>query len=182
VTARGGGHVDLARVRFYVDEDLAGLGLGLMRLGSDLVVASHPPIDGIVPRDDLDWIPAVAARGWIAITNDRHIRTGPREARAAIESGLRCVHLAPPERDATRWHFARLLLRHWNAVEALGERLGPVWLQIDRRATAHERPYQPGTVPRVPAAPRQRRAGRAVPPPSVPEGQCPPPDPLPFPE
>ncbi|MGH3799552.1 MAG: hypothetical protein ACRDTD_05335 [Pseudonocardiaceae bacterium] len=31
--------VDLARVRFYVDEQLAGLGLGLMALRSDIVVA-----------------------------------------------------------------------------------------------------------------------------------------------
>ncbi len=178
MTARGVPPVDLARVCFYVDEDLAGLGLGLMRLRSDLVVASHPPIDGVMPRDDLDWIPAVAARGWVAITNDRHIRTGPWEAQTAIDAGLRCVHLAPPERNATRWHFARLLLRHWDAVEGLVERSGPIWLQLDRRAMPYERSYQPGAVPSVPSAPRPRPAGRAVP--AAPKEQDPPQDPLPF--
>ncbi len=48
--------VDLARVRFSVDEQLAGVGLGLMALRSDVVVASHPPIADF-PRDDPDWIP-----------------------------------------------------------------------------------------------------------------------------
>ena len=128
MTPCGASNVDLTRVRFYVDENLAALGLGLMRLRPDLVVASHPPIGSVLPRDDLDWIPAVAARGWVAITNDRHIRTRPLEARAAIGAGLRWVHLAPREPNATRWHFARLLLRHWDAVEALCSRSGPVWL------------------------------------------------------
>jgi len=156
VSSPARGNVDLARVRFYVDEDLAGLGLGLMRLRpGDLVVASHPPIDELVPRDDLDWIPAVAARGWVAITNDKHIRTGPREAVAAIEAGLRCVHLAPEQRNATRWDFACLLLRHWKPVEDLCHRPGPVWLQLDRRPTPRERPYQPGKPPRLPSADRR---------------------------
>lgn len=103
--------VDLAWVRFYVDEQLAGLGLGLMALRSDVVVASHPPIADF-PRDDPDWIPEVAAHGWVVITNDKHIRTRPGEAEVALQTGLHCVHLAPPVRAAVRWDFARLLLRH----------------------------------------------------------------------
>ncbi|MGH3976000.1 MAG: hypothetical protein ACRDS9_22115 [Pseudonocardiaceae bacterium] len=90
---------DLARVRFYVDEQLAGLGLGLMALRSDVVVASHPPIADF-PRDDPEWIPEGAARGWVVITNDKHIRTRPREAEVALHKGLRCMHLAPPVRAA----------------------------------------------------------------------------------
>lgn len=148
---------DPGRVRFYVDEDLAGVGLGLMALRSDLVVASHPPIANL-PRDDLDWIPEVARRGWVVITNDKHIRTRPAEAEVALQAGLRCVHLAPPVKAASRWDFARLLLRHWEAVEALCARAGPVWLQLDRRATPWERPYQPGKPPRVPPAGRARRS------------------------
>lgn len=93
---------DLARVRFYVDEQLAGLGLGLMALRSDVVVASHPPITDF-PRDDPDWIPEVAAQGWVVITNDKHIRTRPGEAEVALQTGLRCVHLAPAVRAAVRW-------------------------------------------------------------------------------
>lgn len=178
--------VDLARVRFFVDEQLAGLGLGLMVLRSDLVVASHPPIADL-PRDDPDWIPEVAARGWVVITNDKHIRTRPGEAEIALQTGLRCVHLAPPVRAAARWDFARLLLRHWDAVEALRAHAGPVWLQLDRRATPWERPYQPGKPPRVPPADRLQRSRRTrserteEPKPVGTADQDPPYDALPFP-
>ena len=153
--------IDVARVRFYVDEQLAGLGLGLMALRSDLVVASHPPIADL-PRDDPEWIPEVAARGWVVITNDKHIRTRPGEAEVALHKGLRCVHLAPPVRAAVRWDFARLLLRHWDAVDALCAHPGPVWLQLDRRATPWERPYQPGKPPRMqpPDKPQRPRRNR----------------------
>ncbi|MGH8573652.1 MAG: hypothetical protein ACREX8_13925, partial [Gammaproteobacteria bacterium] len=41
------------QVRYYVDEQLAGVGLGLMALRSDVVVASHPPIADF-PRPGLD--------------------------------------------------------------------------------------------------------------------------------
>ncbi|MQA15916.1 MAG: hypothetical protein GEV09_17720 [Pseudonocardiaceae bacterium] len=142
-------------MRFYVDEDLAGVGLGLMALRSDLVVASHPPIAHL-PRDDLDWIPEVTRRGWVVITNDKHIRTR-HEAEAALQAGLRCVHLAPPVKAAARWDFAQLLFRHWEAVEAVCDRAGPVWLQLDRRATPWERPYQPGKPPRLPPRDGPRR-------------------------
>ena len=66
---------DLARIRFFVDEDLAGVGLGLMRLRPDVVTGSHDPVTEVIPRKDEEWIPAVPERGWVAITNDRHIRT-----------------------------------------------------------------------------------------------------------
>lgn len=151
MTPRHTPHVDLARVRFYVDENLAALGLGLIRLRPDFVVASHPPIDDLLPRDDLEWIPAIAARGWIAITNDRHIRTRPLESQAAIDTKLRCVHLAPRERNATRWHFAQLLFHHWDTVEALCPRSGPIWLQLTGGSAPRERPYEPGKPPRVPS-------------------------------
>ena len=119
--------VDLSEVRFYVDENLAGLGLTLRKVRPfrDLVVGSHPPIQHLVPKDDPDWIPDVAGRGWVVITNDKHIRTRPFEAPRAIEVGLRCVHLDPPGAKNPRvWDFLRLVLRHWDHVEALCSRTG----------------------------------------------------------
>jgi hypothetical protein len=87
-------------VRFFVDEDLAGVGLALMGLRDDVVVGGHQPIEEFVPRKDSDWIPVVAGRGWVVITNDRHIRTRPFEAQVAVDNKLRCVHLDPTQRDA----------------------------------------------------------------------------------
>jgi hypothetical protein len=89
--------VDLARVRFYVDEQLAGLGLGLMALRSDIVVASHPPIADF-PRDDPDWIPQAAAYGWVVITNDKHIRTGLVKLRWHYKRAF-AVYTSLPQRE-----------------------------------------------------------------------------------
>ena len=147
---------DLEQVRFFVDEDLAGVGLGLMRLRHDVVVGSHKPVKDLVPSLDAEWIPVVAHQGWIAITNDRHIRTRHYEATAALECGLRCVHLRPAVRDAARWDFVRLLAMHWDAVEALCAEDGPVWLELTPRRT-RRREFQPGKPPRLPPAAREQR-------------------------
>lgn len=173
--------VDLAGVRFYVDENLAGLGLTLrkVRPHRDVVVGSHPPIEHLVPKDDPDWIPDVAGRGWVVITNDKHIRTRPFEGDRARDVGLRCAHLDPPGVKNPRvWDFLRLLLRHWDDVEGMCSRSGPVWLQLDGRARPWEREYQPGKPVRLPADPRDQRTrvARSVdpPPPPAPSGQQPP--------
>ncbi|WP_425466459.1 hypothetical protein [Prauserella muralis] len=96
-----------------------------MRLRKDVVTGSHKPVADLIPRKDEEWIPAVARYGWVAITNDRHIRTRFYEAAAALKSGLRCVRLRPPGRDANRWDFVRLLAAHWEAVEHLCSAQGP---------------------------------------------------------
>lgn len=140
---------DLDKVRFFVDEDLAGLGLGLMRLRKDVVTGSHKPVAGLIPPRDEDWIRAVADRGWVAITNDRHIRTRHYEAKAALESELRCVCLRPSVRNATVWDFARVLIAHWEAVEQLCASTGPGWLEV-RTPRAWRMDYQPGKPPRLP--------------------------------
>jgi hypothetical protein len=144
---------DLDAVRFFVDEDLTGVGLGLMRLRNDVVVGGRPPIHELVPRKDPAWIPVVAGRGWVTITCDRRIRTRFHEATPAIEHGLRCAHLAPPKRDAVRWDFVRVLAKHWDAVEALTVSEGPQWLAVTFRDTRHL-PYKPGALPRLPSIPK----------------------------
>lgn len=141
---------ELNSVRFFVDEDLAGVGLVLEQLRHDVAIGGRPPIDELVPRMDADWIPVVAKRGWIVITNDRHIRTRPYEAQAAIDHRLRCVELAPVERDAARWDFMRLLLSHWAAVEGLLAEPGPVWLKL-RGDKSRRLPFRPCDVPRLPS-------------------------------
>ena len=35
-----------------------------------LIVGRRAPAIEVVPKDDPDWIPIVAARGWVVITND----------------------------------------------------------------------------------------------------------------
>lgn len=139
---------DLDKVRFFVDEDLAGVGLGLMRLRNDVVTGSHEPIKKLVPRKDEEWIPEVAQRGWVVITNDRHIRTRFFEASAALGNQLRCACLRPSGRDASRWDFVRLLAGHWDAVEHLCHSTGPSWLEV-RQLRTRRPSYEPGKPPRL---------------------------------
>jgi len=80
---------------FFVDEDLSGLGIALMRLRRDVIVGRRAPAIEVAPKDDPDWIPIVAARGWVVITNDRHIRTGPVEADLA-NNAVFCAYASDP--------------------------------------------------------------------------------------
>jgi hypothetical protein len=141
----------LDQARFFVDEDLSGLGIALMRLRRDVIVGGRTPAIEIAPKDDPDWIPVVAARGWVVITNDRHIRTRPGEADQARDMGLLCVCLRPTVNDATPWDFMMVLARHWVRVEELVGRAGPAWLEL-RGDRVRERPYHPGQPPRLPPA------------------------------
>ncbi|WP_417852084.1 PIN-like domain-containing protein [Blastococcus tunisiensis] len=73
-----------------MDESALGLGKALTAARSDTVHVGHP----LVPECpygtlDPDWMPAVAARGLIAIGRDRRMRTRPAEV---LLSGSRaCV-------------------------------------------------------------------------------------------
>lgn len=142
----------LTDIRFFVDEDLIGVGRALMASRTDVAVATLRPLDTLVPTMDEEWIPVVADHGWVAITNDKHIRTREREATAARNHGLRCVHLKPPGKDANRWAFVRLLVAHWKAVESLTNETGPAWLALTQQR-ARDLDYQPGQPPRLPSLP-----------------------------
>jgi PIN like domain len=83
-------------VRFYVDEDIIGFGYAMMWARTDTVTCGADVIASILPRQipDVDWIPIVASKGWVAITGNRRIRENPVEALAAHSSAARivCVH------------------------------------------------------------------------------------------
>ncbi|MBM7770137.1 hypothetical protein JOD54_000341 [Actinokineospora baliensis] len=138
-------------VRYFVDENLAGLGLSLMRLRRDIAVGGWGPIRQLVPALDEDWIPVVAAHGWTVITNDKKLRTRPNEA--ALTKAHRLLHLTPPVRDAPHWEFARVLLRHWDTVEAVAGETGPLWLAVSKRGCTRKA-FAPGQVERMPPADR----------------------------
>jgi PIN domain-containing protein len=93
VTARA------AQVRFYVDADIRGLGLILGALRNDLTYPADPgalihrrerppcPITSTNVLDE-DWIPVVAARGWLIITRDSKIIENRAEINA-VRGGRR---------------------------------------------------------------------------------------------
>jgi hypothetical protein len=78
-------------VQFFVDENTLALGRVIAQLRDDVAVIGEPPIDHLLRRgmDDVEWIPVVAARGWVVITIDHHLRTRPHEAALAAQHGLK---------------------------------------------------------------------------------------------
>ena len=79
-----------AQVRFYIDADVLGLGKLLAGLRSDVTYPGDPgavihkrqraPCPIASPDVlDTDWIPQVAARGWLIITRDSMISQNRNE-------------------------------------------------------------------------------------------------------
>jgi len=106
-----------AQVRIYVDADLLGLGKILAGLRTDV---THPGDPGAVIHKrqraacpitspdvlDTDWIPQVAARGWLIVTRDSMIIQNRNEIAAVREHKAKMVALN--QRDAqTKWGPAR---------------------------------------------------------------------------
>lgn len=105
-----------------------------MWLRSDVTTCGHPPVDGTLRRGmpDIEWIPAAAGLGLVAITNNDKIRTNPIEARVALDCGARIIGLAGKVAQRTTWDRAMLLTRHWQSIENFIEAhpAGPWWLAV----------------------------------------------------
>lgn len=99
--------------------------MALARLRPDTVHPGHTAIPE-VPRGALDpnWIPAVAARGLIAIGRDKRVRTKPAERQAIIDSRLRYIWIGGKQ-DESSWEWMRRLARYWDDIERLIAELGP---------------------------------------------------------
>src|SRR4051794_19856043 len=106
-------------VRFYVDESALGLGKTLTAARKDVIHVGHPLIPEC-PYGTLDdvWMPAVAARGLIAIGRDKHIRTRPTEREAIRISGLRVFRIGGKQ-DQSTWDWLGRFVRHWNRMEQI---------------------------------------------------------------
>jgi hypothetical protein len=133
-----------AQVRFYVDADIRGLGLILGSLRNDLTYPADPgafihkrrrPPCPIVSTDvlDEDWIPVVAARGWLIITRDSKIIENRNEINAVRESGAKMVALN--QQDArTRWGQLEVFMTRWRDIEPLTAEPGPFIWRASRTA------------------------------------------------
>lgn len=136
-------------IRFYVDEDILGLGAGLMWLRPDVVTCGYEPVGDKLHRGmpDIEWIPAVAALGLIAITNNDKIRKNPIEAALCVQHGARIIGLAGKLAQRNTWDSVLLLARHWQSIENFVDTKpnGPWWLAVTQSGTDQRRFY--GTSP-----------------------------------
>lgn len=122
------------RVRFYVDADLLGLGHALAALRNDVTYPGDPgkvihkrarPACPVLPRTlDEDWLPTVAAEGWLIITRDRSIQDVPAEIAAVKQNRAKMVNLTA-ESAGTTWGQLEVVMRHWRAIDELQRRDGP---------------------------------------------------------
>jgi PIN like domain len=102
-----------AQVRIFVDADLLGLGKILAGLRNDVTYPGDPgavihkrqraPCPITSPDVlDTDWIPQVAAQGWLILTRDSMIIQNRNEITAVRENNAKMVALN--QRDAqTKW-------------------------------------------------------------------------------
>lgn len=72
---------------------------------------------------DVAWMPVVAAKGWIAITDDHRIRTRPAEKAVREKAGLRTVFIPPGVVQLTFWAQAAWFVARWPAIEAGTEKM-----------------------------------------------------------
>lgn len=63
-------------------------------------------------------MPAVAARGLVAIGRDKHIRTRPRERAAIRDSGLRVFRIGGRQ-DQSTWEWLGRFVRYWGRMEQI---------------------------------------------------------------
>ena len=132
-----------ADVRFYFDADLLGLAKLVCReradctfpgdLGGRVKKRERPPCPIISPdAKDADWIPVVAARGWLIITRDRHIQDRPQEKAAVRNHGAKMVNLGSKDAGTT-WNQLEVLMTRWREIEVLPELPGPFIYVASRR-------------------------------------------------
>lgn len=82
---------------------------------------------------DTDWIPQIAALGWLIITRDSMIIQNRNEIAAVRENKAKMVALN--QRDAqTKWGQLEVLMTQWRRIEALAAEPGPFIRRVSRTA------------------------------------------------
>jgi 3-methyladenine DNA glycosylase Tag len=82
---------------------------------------------------DTDWIPDVAARGWLIVTRDSMIIQNRNEIAAIRENNAKMVALN--QRDAqTKWGQLEVFMTQWRHIEALTSERGPFIWRVSRTA------------------------------------------------
>jgi hypothetical protein len=133
-----------AQVRIYIDADILGLGKILGALRNDVTFPGDPgavihkrqrPKCPIERPDvlDTDWIPKVAARGWLIVTRDSMIIQNRNEITAVRENKAKMVALN--QRDAqTKWGQLEVFMTQWRRIESLIAERGPFIQRVSRTA------------------------------------------------
>ena len=89
--------------------------------------------------EEVDWIPAVSAEGWIVVGRDKKIRSRPAEWAALAEHPLRMLVLTAAG-NLNVWEQLRVLVARWDRIEELSVVPAP-WMYAVTRNGVHEIQY-----------------------------------------
>jgi hypothetical protein len=126
-----------AVVRYYFDADILGLAKVVAGLRTDITYPGDPgvvinkrqrPPCVIRPRQpDTEWLPVVAAAGWLIITRDANITRHTAEIAAVLACGAKLVAMASPD-ARNNWAQLEVLMTQWRWLETQADAPGPfVW-------------------------------------------------------
>jgi len=114
-----------SKLRFFVDETSLGVGKALAAARKDVIHVGHPLIPDVpFGALDIEWIPAVAARGLVLLSRDRHMRTNPAEREQLRAAGLRTFWVAG-KKDLNSWDTLVRLVHRWGDIERIVLERGP---------------------------------------------------------
>lgn len=114
-----------SEIRWFVDESALGLGKRLAAVRPEVIYAGHPSLPDLpLGLLDIEWMPLVAARSWVAIRRDRRIHTRPDEVKVFAGVALRTVWLGG-KKDMRADEQYELVQRHWARIEQRRRDLGP---------------------------------------------------------
>lgn len=103
-------------MEFFADRDLGRYEFPGALRAAGIVVHAHA--DHFAQRTpDAEWLPVVAERGWVVLTNDRKIRSRMLEVRAVMTSSARVLALVGGSLTAAE--HARNFLNTFVKIEAL---------------------------------------------------------------
>lgn len=118
-----------------MDADILGLAKVLAALRKDVTFPGDPGelihgrlrppcIVAHTGTPDQEWIPVVAAQGWLIITRDRRIQDHRLEVASVLEHKARMVALSSAE-AGTKWTQLEVVMSRWRDIEALIDQPGP---------------------------------------------------------
>jgi hypothetical protein len=132
-----------ATVRFYLDADLLGLAKLLVQVRYDVTYPGDP--GGVLQRrkrppcpvmdpaaPDTEWIPEVAARGWLIVTQDSHLQDRRVQIAAVREHGARMVAFTGRHAGGT-FDQLEAFITQWRRILAVVDEPGPFIYTATRR-------------------------------------------------
>jgi hypothetical protein len=75
--------------------------------------------------DDVDWLPAIGAKGWVVVTGDRGISKKPAERKVLEEANVIAVFMAKGFTTKPIFDLVSLFIRWWPEIERAIGRVKP---------------------------------------------------------